>query len=170
MKITNEMMQEFLTYVTKNSVSYIHPMPYYLAEYTTSPEWRFKYPKFLNDKKQEGKKHLYLLTFTFDRKKPGFKRGDEDYYNTVRDYIDSLAFSTQYKCSMWKSVREYHSGESSDVAHYHIMVEFDKTYDSAWFKYYSKKYGNVHKSWSVSGSEEFLLKYLSKDFLPKQII
>lgn len=171
MKLLENMMQEFYEFCKKTpNYSYGDDIPEHLLEYIMLPGWHDKYEKYLKKCAKKDKKYLYLITFTFDRKKPTFKRGDTEYYNEVRNYIDSLAFSKQYHCKQWLSVMEYHKDESSDVAHYHVMAEFDKSYDTNWFKYYKTKYGSVDKSLSRTGNEEFMIKYLSKDFVPKQII
>lgn len=115
--------------------------------------------KKIKEYKKNNKEYYYLMTFTL--------RHNILCENEVETYIIKRLKRKALKIVKAHIVKEY---TKNNIAHWHVAVKSKKYISKDRFKYYTKLYGNIDISKNHSQNYDYIIEYISKSNIPKEII
>ncbi len=137
---------------------------YYMAhvhEKNKGKEFHQAIKKYLLKKDYKNKEFYYLITFTLNEE---HKNDDEvKVYNYIKSRLQRPALQIIKSHLVIETTKQ-------GTPHYHASVISKKFISKDRFKYYTKKFGFIDISKSHHKNYQTLLKYISKEALPHQII
>lgn len=118
--------------------------------------------KLMKLRDRDERRYYYLLTFTLNPKLEVDETEDE-----IEKYIITRVKRKALKIVKAHIVKEY---TKKGVAHWHVATKSKRYISKDRFKYFEKKYGFIDISKNHSQNYNFMMDYITKSNIPKEII